>query len=270
MALNQGANAAEALVPTGRNDTPFRILDLPSELLEQVFDAFVYHFSRYELIKIRRVSRIFRDHSDRAFGTAFFEHPVAILHPLSLSVLLEIVVHPRFSKFVRRVTISGERIGGVILMPKNAAEQQKHLQLHMSMERSGQDRLILDQVFRCLPGLAAVTIDSESYTINGQEPDGVCCGLRHIFDLDAEGTYLQSLYFDFESAAREKNRAFDLVLTSLRTIGRAGQIKLQIHAVAAFPESQIRSTFDPNSAVWKDELAPDVTDLKLEEAEVFE
>jgi hypothetical protein len=67
---------------------PFRILDLPPEPVQGIFGDFANSEDRYSLLQMRSVCRAFKDHSLVAFGTMFFEKAIAILHPLSLSVLL--------------------------------------------------------------------------------------------------------------------------------------------------------------------------------------
>jgi hypothetical protein len=88
----------------------FRILDLPPELVTQTFELLAAS-DPCSILSARFTCRAFRDHSIVAFGKNFFDHLVAMLHPISLTVLLEIATHEQLSKFVQKVTISGERIG---------------------------------------------------------------------------------------------------------------------------------------------------------------
>jgi hypothetical protein len=133
MVLTRGrARAARAKAIEG----PFRILDLPPELVEGIFE----HLTDYDpdtLLEVRKVCRAFKDHSLVAFGTTFFEHLSALLHPLSLTVLLEIANHPDLSRFVRQVTISGEQIGGITDLCGH--DEQKLGDFQTSMENSGLD-----------------------------------------------------------------------------------------------------------------------------------
>jgi len=98
----------------------FKILDLPPELLENVFDQLAS--SPDSLLAARFACRAFRDHSLVAFGTQFFTCLVAILHPISLMILLEIASHPNLSRFAMKIVISGERIGGIIEVSDEADE----------------------------------------------------------------------------------------------------------------------------------------------------
>jgi hypothetical protein len=88
-------------------DNPFRILDLPPELVEQMFTSLADLWP-FTLLQARFVCRAFQCHSLNAFGTSFFEHVIAVLHPLSLAILMEKTSHPQLSSFVRQVAISGE------------------------------------------------------------------------------------------------------------------------------------------------------------------
>jgi hypothetical protein len=88
-------------------DNPFRILDLPQELVEQMF-TFPTDLWPFALLQARFVCRAFQFHSLNAFGTSFFEHVIAVLHPLTLAILVEITSHPQLLSFVRQVAISGE------------------------------------------------------------------------------------------------------------------------------------------------------------------
>lgn len=109
------AAARATLAKEKEKEETFWVLNLPPELVEQIFGHLIEDDAR-TLPKIRLVCRAFSNHYLIHFGTVFFNHVIAILHPLSLTILLEIASHPHLSRFVSQVTISGERLGGVIDM----------------------------------------------------------------------------------------------------------------------------------------------------------
>jgi hypothetical protein len=127
-------------------NAPFRVLDLPPELLENVFDQLA-EVDPAALLPSRYVCRAFRDHSLVAFGTQYFAYLVAILHPVSLTVLLEISRHPSLSRFAKKLVISGERVGGII-EAFDQADDAMLKELQTSMERSGMDYLVLSETLR--------------------------------------------------------------------------------------------------------------------------
>ncbi|KAH7081500.1 hypothetical protein BKA63DRAFT_562042 [Paraphoma chrysanthemicola] len=139
----------------------FRILDLPAELVLQIFESLAKD-NRSSILAARSACRTLRDHSFVAFGTNFFEHVVVVLHPISLIALLEIAKHKQLSKFVRRLTVSGERISGVI----NVRGQENEAALkeqQTSMENSRMDVLILTEVLRDLGNIETMQIGHQSY-----------------------------------------------------------------------------------------------------------
>jgi hypothetical protein len=211
-----GARAARAK----EKDRPFRILDLPSELVQLIFDNFTEDCS-VSLLDIRRVCRAFRDNSLIAFGTSFFYHVGAILHPLSLTVLFEIASHPELSKFVRQITISGEQVGSSIDLSGHEDEQRMK-DLHKSMKRSGLDHTILTDVFRKLPGLTTVRLDDKSYLTNAEVVDAVRCGSTYILTKDTK--------WNIFSSQRGTNRAFRVVFACLRNAGLAGKVDIELSA----------------------------------------
>jgi hypothetical protein len=104
----------------------------------------------HSLLHTRYMCRAFRAHSIASIGTTFFTHLDAMLHPLNVTLLLEIATHAQLSKLVRSITISGERIGGRIDLSEQDDEQPLK-DLQSSMEQSGLDHLLLSEVFRKLP-----------------------------------------------------------------------------------------------------------------------
>lgn len=159
--------------PTDEQKDPFRILDLPPEIVGVVCE----HLDDDSLISVRQASRAFREHSTTAFGTRFFQQLIVILHPTSLAVILEISRHRVFSKFVRQVTVSGEFIG-VTILPEDTGTQS-HLTLQKSVADSGLEELILVEAFRALPNLDTVLVDVASFNAAweyGYFADGIKCG----------------------------------------------------------------------------------------------
>jgi hypothetical protein len=189
-----------------------------------------------------------------AFGSTFFEHVIAMLHPLSLTVLLEIASHPQLSRFVRVVTISGERIDGVINMSGHG-DEQKHKDLQASMEHSEMAHLILTNVFRNLHRLAVVRIDNESFQVETEVIDAARCGSRYIF--------VEPTKYNAELAIRAKNRAFGIVFPCLRRAGIAGEVNIEMEISVGDEDSQDDNCFDPTTVFWNNNIGPNITSLEL-------
>ncbi|CAO2653930.1 Nn.00g106630.m01.CDS01 [Neocucurbitaria sp. VM-36] len=171
--------ASVVTVPEEATDGHFRILDLPAELVSNVR----VHLEDNDVTNVRRVCRALRAHSTTAFGTHFFEHLVAILHPTSLVILLEIARHQVLSKFVRRVTISAELVGHTIFPMET--DMRPHFAVQESIEKSGLDYTILLDVFKALKNLRAVRIDVGSFghaEYFGIVDDGIKCGRVHLYE----------------------------------------------------------------------------------------
>jgi hypothetical protein len=251
-----GARAARAKERATEPNIPCGILDLPPELIEGVFGHLTGRRSRYTLLLVRKVCRAFREHSLVAFGATFFEHLCAMLHPLSLTTLIEIASHPQLSKFVRKVTVSGEQFGGVMDL-NGRDEEQNMIDLQTSVKHSGLDRMILTEVFGKLPNLEMVRIDNRSFRIEPGVFDAALCGSRYIVPDPEQNEY------DVHSAQRGLNRAFGVVFVSLCNAGLSGKvdIEMQVH-VTALP-SQNDDSFDPTSASWTKKLAAKVRFLEL-------
>ncbi|KAF2244866.1 hypothetical protein BU26DRAFT_579611 [Trematosphaeria pertusa] len=217
---------------------PFPILDLPPELVGIICSE----LDDTTLMNVRRTSRTLKVHSSTAFGTRFFNHVVAILHPVSLTILLEIARHHELSKFVNTVTIGGERIGGVINMSiKEDEERLKDLQT--SMERSGMDRLILDEVFRELQNLEIVRMDNSSFLPEFAQVDAVRCGKFHLFGES-------SASYNVASNERNLNREYSLVLDALVKAGKHEKVKLYfVFCAEASPTPN--DSFDLDSEHWR-------------------
>lgn len=125
---------------------------------------------------VRRVCRALKAHSTWAFGKRFFQHLVAILHPTSLAILLEIARHEVLSVFVREVTISRE-IFGFTISPKKI-HRRPHRALQQSIQNSGLDILILLEAFKALQNLASVSIDVGSFSCSC----GIKCGRVYLYE----------------------------------------------------------------------------------------
>ncbi|KAI8938902.1 hypothetical protein NX059_004759 [Plenodomus lindquistii] len=164
---------------------PFRILDLPPEIVGEICE----HLEDSDLPNFRRVCKAFEAHSCTAFGKRFFHHLVAILHPTSLTTLLEIARHVVFAKFVDQVTISGETIGQSLCVQDN--DEGAHVSLQRSMANSGLDVMILTEVFRALRPLHTIRIDLASFSNGGKfeyYDDGMKSGRRYMQVLPDDST----------------------------------------------------------------------------------
>lgn len=161
---------------------PFRILDLPPELVEHIFEQ-LGGIKRCALLLARRVCRAFRDHSLLAFGTRFFDHVDITLHPLSLTFFLEIANHPTLCKFVRQVTISSESISSMADVSLQSNREMLE-DLQTSMEKSGMDCLVLSAAFRKLKNVHIVGIDNDLFCRAAQFYDTVRCGRKYIIKDD--------------------------------------------------------------------------------------
>jgi len=83
---------------------PFRFLDLPIELGKSVIEQ----LGTSELVSMRSSCRALNSLSTDAFGS-YFNSVLAILLPQSLNMLCKLADSPKVSKYVRKVTISGEQ-----------------------------------------------------------------------------------------------------------------------------------------------------------------
>jgi hypothetical protein len=250
MVLTRRAARASLAAETAK---PFRVLDLPPELVAQIFGA-VAKENRSMLVVVRQVCRAFKDNSLVAFGTSFFEHLIVMLHPLSLTILLEIASNGQISPFVRRLTISGEYIGGVLKLCE-CANTPNLRDLQTSMQQSRMDFLILVEVFRKLETLVSVRIDNESYRCNDEVFDAVRCGSIYICDHPPRQ--------DLNSAQRGINRAFKLIFECLEVVGLAGKLDIHIVAAVMTPHPQSGNFFDPTSRTWIDRFAAKVKTVEL-------
>ncbi|KAB2104089.1 hypothetical protein AG0111_0g7751 [Alternaria gaisen] len=233
---------------------PFRLLDLPVEIVGGIFD----YLKDEELIGLRCVSRALNANSANAFGRRFFRHLVVILHPTSLTTLFEICQHPVLSKYVRQITVSGERVGHSIYEVKEE-ETQKDLQA--SVQRSGMDSFVLKQVFRELENLEIIQIDVISFYHHDPEPvdAGIRCGQTHLLSMKAQ-----------EAEPRERrgdsgaNRVYDLVLRTLQEANLHNKIGLGFQFWnTEYSNDDMITFFDLNSTVWKDHFSKQVRQVSV-------
>lgn len=254
MVLTRSAGRAERAKQAAK--AAFRILDLPPELVGLDFGQLA-ELDPYTLLDARYVCRAFQAHSVVAFGTTFFHHVIAMLHPLSLNILLEIATHAQLSKFVDNVTLSGERVGGMIDLSEQP-DGQKLKDLQTSMELSGLDRIILCEVFRQLSNLKVVRIDNHSFHSETDRADAARCGRRQIV---TEGT-------EYDWHRREWNEygfncAFGVAFACFHKAGLEGKVDIHMHANINDQVSHYHDFFNPTSSEWKDNIAANVKLLRL-------
>jgi hypothetical protein len=218
-------------MPRLKPNTPFRLLDLPSELVDSICE----HLDDTSLLSIRRVCRLARSSSVYTFGKRFFQHLIAFLHPLSLATLLEIARHPELSVFVNRVTINGGDLGHIVQIYDAELENEcMHDDLQTSIKLSGLDTIILAEAFRALKNLKAVQIDRECY-ISGSCTEhqymGIRCGYLHIFGHQYQ---MDTRVCDGHSGGE---RVYELMMTILRSADPEGNLEVDFHLVA-WPEDR--------------------------------
>ncbi|KAL1609562.1 hypothetical protein SLS59_001068 [Nothophoma quercina] len=227
------------------HDRPFRLLDLPPELVGQTCE----HLADEDLRSVRQVSRALKIQSTSAYGQRFFDHLIVILHPTSLTIFLEIARHPDLSKFVTRLSVSGERVRHSICPVKN---QAVHEDLQHSMERSGADVTLLKEGLVALDNINTVRIDKKQFYLGegaANHYPGVACGRAHILK-------------DFSPFPKEDShledgghiRVYELTLKVLHDVDLLARVKLEFSFwtdVADYPENQVAGYFDLGSEAWK-------------------
>ena len=225
---------------------PFRLLDLPPELLGEVCG----HLPDRQLKHIRLMCKALQTHSMTAFGKRFFDHLIVLLHPTSLAIFLDIAAHKELSKHVKQVSLSGERIGQSIDLEE---DEQKHIKLQQGLEKSGFDSAILMEAFPMLGNLRTVRIDIEQFQLcdNSHNRLGLRCGSKHLKPMSA--------YSGGRGEDQGYNRIYSLVLGVLEKTCLP-RINLEM-AFWATPyqdgdgENNVRPYFDVQSPLWKDENA---------------
>jgi hypothetical protein len=175
---------------------------------------------------------------------------VALLHPISLTILLEIARHPELSKYVHQLSISAESI-------KDPTGHWHALQeMQTSMEKSGLDLLLLTEAFRSLPNLEWVNTHVSWYSFRNpyrSEPkDIIMCGqrlLRHNGTHASDHLEIPSLYLDTNT----HERALGIVFTAMgaAALDRNVTLDLDVSAVDGIPES---GHFDLTSELWTKDL----------------
>ena len=178
--------------PTRTKQTPvgpFRILDLPPELVSSICS----HLNDEEALSIRYVCRTLNESSVPILGQRLFSHLIFILHPVSLAAFLDIAKHPRFSKYVEQVTVCGDRLGYEVLdhgakyedEDDSVAEinNRDHRELHDSVEKPYFPAVLLRQAFRSLSSLEIVRIHSRGWYADeeGVVDEGIACGRTSLF-----------------------------------------------------------------------------------------
>lgn len=219
----------------------FRLLDLPPELIGVVCQ----HLDDVDLLRVRQVCKTLMEQSTTAYGQRFFSHLIVILHPVSLTVFLEIARHPKLSKFVKRVSISGEQIGYSVSL-ENREAVRIHENLQACVKRSGLDTVVLTEALPLLQNLETVRIDTEQffYYFN----PGIKCGLTYMLD-QTQGDFT-------ESHKSEDHRVYDLVLSILDRCRLYSKIGLEISLWsknAKKEDPDVASFFDYQSPVWKEQ-----------------
>ncbi|KAJ8110759.1 hypothetical protein OPT61_g6486 [Boeremia exigua] len=162
-----------------RHTGPFRILDLPPELITGICS----HLCAKDLLNIRRVCNSLNGNSMPILGPLVFRHLRVILHPASLAVLSEIAKHPQLSKYITQISLCGERLGYEVPV----ANQQSHMDLHNSIVKSGFATLVLRQVLQSLPSLNEIVIRPLGWSYNayhGEAPKAIACGRSNLVKED--------------------------------------------------------------------------------------
>ena len=178
--------------PTRTKQTPvgpFRILDLPPELVGSI----CFYLDNEEALSIRYVCRTLNESSVHILGQRLFSHLMVILHPVSLTAFLDIAKHPQFSKYVEQVTVCGDRLGYEVLdhgakfedEDDSVAEinNRDHRELHDSVEQSDFPAVLLRQAFRSLSSLKMVRFHSRGWYADeeGVIDEGIACGRTSLF-----------------------------------------------------------------------------------------
>ena len=168
---------------------PFRILDLPPELVGSICS----YLDDEEALSIRYVCRTLNESSVHILGQRLFSHLMVILHPVSLTAFLDIAKHPQFFKYVEQVTVCGDRLGYEVLdhgakfedEDDSVAEinNRDHRELHDSVEKSDFPAVLLRQAFRSLSSLKMVRIHSRGWYADeeGVIDEGIACGRTSLF-----------------------------------------------------------------------------------------
>lgn len=129
-----------------------RILDLPAELIGVICNLLVLT----DLKHMRWSCKSLKAHSITSFGPRYLSHFIVFLHSISLGVLPGISLHPQLSRFVKRVTVSGEA-----LERGNTGHLGELLYcLQVDLEKPGLDTLMRAEAFEGFQTLGQVSLDA--------------------------------------------------------------------------------------------------------------
>jgi hypothetical protein len=133
--------------------SPFRLLDLPPELVDTICDF----LPNTDLENVRLVCRTLKAMAMNAFGNRFFRRPIVICWACSLSHLHEISRHADLSKFVRGLRF-----------PEEEGTNREHLPgdfgtfISMLRDRPLLDDLLLSEAVENFANLSRISIDKFS------------------------------------------------------------------------------------------------------------
>jgi hypothetical protein len=127
-----------------------RILELPAELIGNICE----HLDNDALRNIFLVSRHLANHSTFSFGTRFFGSLTAILHPVSLGVLLETSRHPTLSTYIKTLVFSSHNYEDDLM--SNEVEDQSWAP-HIRAELIKRRDTLVETLYR-FPSLRTVEI----------------------------------------------------------------------------------------------------------------
>lgn len=193
-----------------------------------------------------------------AFGTRFFDHLIAILHPTSLTILLELSRHPVLSKFVRKLTISGERLGHSIQAMRT--DMRPHFALQKSVGNSGLDLLILIEALRALKHLNEIQIDNCSYNAHDEAEycqDGIKCGRRHMYKETVPNFILGG------AEDMGYSRVYEVVLKAIHGAALHMDIDLALMFCVVRQKEGPVTFFDLDTAAWTEGASRTVRKLDI-------
>ncbi|KAF2011912.1 hypothetical protein BU24DRAFT_266118 [Aaosphaeria arxii CBS 175.79] len=237
----------------GTSQRPFRILDLPPELLHSVYE----HLPIQTLLNVRLTNRHLYENSFHTFGTRVLNEVVAMLHPESINILYEISQNERLSKYVRKVTISGERVAH-IFHARHALLQKSHEQ----GLKSGWYRQILALTFRSFKNLDVVALDHSSFHLDESYSRRACrCGARAMLQYESDNSYGMFGAEDgrhfLDALDNRDSPLYEVAFGALEMSGvLRGRAKVQL-------QIEEDAVFDLASKAWREELAGGVANLEL-------
>lgn len=226
---------------------PFRLLDLPPELIGNVCE----HLADPDLKRIRGICRVLKAQSSATYGQCFFNHLIVVLHPISLMVFLEIARHPELSKYVTRVSISGERLSQHTSWPVD--DWTMHTELQRSVQTSGLDVLILKEALLALENIKTIRIDTEQFFCGTEAGNhhhiGIGCGRTLMFKISSSSPLLGNHVED-----NGISHVYQVVLQVLESIHLRIQVELEVVAfwAAQNDEDRLVQFFDVQSKIWKE------------------